>query len=308
MSTLTLVFPLALLAAFLFALAAFLQQRAARTVEDRSRSIVRGAAGLMARLVRNRTWLSGWLVNIAGFLAQAVALRLGSVAAVQPVMATQLLFALPMSSLERKERPRLRDWASAGAICGGLAVLLLVVEGAPLAGAAHRPRVVLAALSAVVMVVLLVIIAGRVRRPVASVLVAAAAGLCFAMSSVFMKLTADDLVDHGVGFTARDWVGYSLAVSTLLGLVLEQSAFATGSLPWSVATMNAVNPVASYVAGLLAFDVAVPTDPATLAGITGAGLLVVVGVLGLAHSPSSALWLTPPPAAQPSVTARSARR
>jgi hypothetical protein len=291
-STAVLVFLLALLAAFLFALAAFLQQRAARRTETGGRSIVGGAAGLMVRLVRDRAWLRGWLVNLAGFATQAVALQVGSVAAVQPVMSTQLLFALPMSSLERRMWPRLRDWASAVAICGGLVVLLLVDGAAPLAGRPDRPRVLLATLSAVVLVVALVIIAGRVRRQASSVLVASAAGLCFAMSAVFMKLTADDLIGHGVGFTARDWPGYALASSTLLGLVLEQSAFATGALPWSVATMNAVNPVASYAAGMLAFDVPVPGDAASLAGISAAGLLVVAGVLGLAHSPSASLWLT----------------
>jgi drug/metabolite transporter (DMT)-like permease len=297
-----LVFLLALLAAFLFALAAFLQHRAARRAEQPSRSIVGGAPGLMARLVRDRTWLTGWLVNLAGFAAQAAALQFGSVAAVQPVMSTQLLFALPMASLERRAWPRLRDWASAVAICGGLVVLLLVDDAAPLEGRPDRPRVVLAALSAAVLVVVLVLIAGRVRRPVASVFVASAAGLCFAMSAVFMKLTADDLIERGVAFTARDWVGYALAVSTLLGLVLGQSAFAMGALPWAVATMNVVNPVASYAAGMLAFDVALPTDAVSLAGIAAAGLLLVAGVLGLAHSPSVSLWLAEPRAEQaPSV-------
>ncbi len=294
MSTAVVVFLLALLAAFLFALAAFLQQRAARRTRLPNRSIVGGAAGLMARLVRDRAWLRGWLVNLAGFATQATALHVGSVAAVQPVMSTQLLFALPMSSLERRRWPRPRDWMSAAAICGGLVVLLLVHDAAPLVGLAHRSRVGLAALAAALLVTLLVIVAGRVRRAVGSVLVAGAAGLCFAMSAVFMKLTASDLVDHGAGVTARDWPGYALAASTLLGLVLEQSAFATGALPWSVATMNAVNPVASYAAGMLAFDVPVPADARSLAGISVAGLLVVAGVLGLAHSPSASLWLTAP--------------
>lgn len=297
MNVAVLVFLLALLAALLFALAAFLQQRAARATDYRTGSVVSGFGGLMARLVRDRTWLTGWFVNLAGFLMQATALQLGSVAAVQPVMSTQLLFALPISSLERKVWPRLRDWASAAAICGGLVVLLLVDGAAPLAGQAHQLRVVFAALSAAVLVVVLVFIATRVRRHVASVITAAAAGLCFAMSAVFMKLTADDLVHRGIGFTARDWTGYALATSTLLGLVLEQGAFASGSLPWSVATMNAVNPIASYAAGMLAFDVPVPSDALSLAGISVAGLLIVVGAFGLGHSPSAALWFSEPPAA-----------
>jgi hypothetical protein len=80
---------LGLLAAFLFALSAFLQQRAAResvgdhTVSLRESSEVRRLARM---LPRSRTWLRGWLVNLCGWLAQAAALQVGSVAAVQPLV------------------------------------------------------------------------------------------------------------------------------------------------------------------------------------------------------------------------------
>jgi hypothetical protein len=285
-----LVILLALLASYLFALAAFLQHRAARSSERTPGSVFKRLHDLMARLVRDRTWQVGWWVNLTGFFTQATALQLGSVAAVQPFMPMQLLFAMPMSSLERHSWPRRRDWLSALSICMGVVTLMLVDGAAPLSGSPDRPRVLLAVVAAVAMVVLLVGIASRVARRAASVIAAAAAGLCFAASAVLMKVTADDLVVHGVGYTARDWTGYALAGSTLLGLVIEQASFSSGPLPWSVAVMNTVNPVASYAAGILAFDVAFPTDPHSLAGIALAGALLVAGATGLAHSPSAGLW------------------
>jgi drug/metabolite transporter (DMT)-like permease len=281
---------LAVLAAFLFALAAFLQQRAARTPERLSGSAVRRLGTLMSRLLRSRTWLAGWIVNLCGFFAQASALQLGSVAAVQPLMPTQLLFALPMSSMERHRWPRLQDWASAAAICGGVAVLLTTEGAAPLTGEADRSRVLMAAALVLLIVVLVLTTAPRLSRTWASVLTAATAGLCFAMSAVFMKLTSGDLIDHGVAYTARDWPGYALAVSTLLGLVIEQGAFSSGPLPWSIAIMNTVNPVASYAAGVLAFRVHAPDDLGSISGIAGAGVLLVVGAIGLAHSSSGTVW------------------
>jgi multisubunit Na+/H+ antiporter MnhG subunit len=117
-------------------------------------------------------------------------------------------------------------------------------------------------------------------------LVAVAAGLCFAISAVLMKLTAEDLVERGVAATARDWVGYALAVSTLTGLLLGQEAFASGSLPTAVSVMTITNPIASYLVGVFAFHVAPPTGPGTLAAVAGAGLLLLVGTVGLAHSPT----------------------
>jgi drug/metabolite transporter (DMT)-like permease len=278
-------------AAFLFALAAYYQQRAARATVREGRTVVGGAYRLMSQLVRSRIWLLGWLVNLVGFAAQAVALHIGSVALVQPLLATQLLFAMPMASLERRTWPQLRDWAAALCICVGLVLLLGVVHVVPLDAAADRSRVVLAALAAVVVICVLMSIAARMRTSTMVLVASACAGLCFAMTAVFIKLTADDLVHHGVGYTARDWVGYALAGSTLLGLVLEQVAFANGSLPWAVAAKESVNPIAGFTVGVLAFPVALPADPGTVIGMTFAGLLLVAGAIGLAGSPSADLWL-----------------
>ncbi|WP_024799948.1 DMT family transporter [Nocardia sp. BMG51109] len=282
-----LVVALGVLAAFLFATAGFLQQRAARAVvaEDPHAARVPGLSTLMRRLVRSRTWLRGWLTNLAGFLTQAAALQVGSVASVQPLMSTQLLFAVPLEAAGRQRRPHARDLGYAMLVCAGLAVLFSVEGAAPLSGDPERSRVLLATASAAALVALLAVASTRCSIRVAATLVAVAAGICFAMSAVFMKLTTDDLLHRGVPATAVDWPGYLLALSTLTGLLLEQAAFAGGPLPWAIAAMSVTNPVASYAVGILAFRVAVPSDPGSLAGIAIAGALVAWGVSGLAHSP-----------------------
>lgn len=281
---------LGLLASFLFATAAFLQQRAARGTERGGEGIVGALVSLMHNLLRTPAWLFGWLVNLAGFAVQAAALHFGSVATVQPLLATQLLFALPMASLERRHWPHLRDWSSGLAICGGLILLYVVVDAKPLEGTPDRTKIELAVGCAVALIAVVMPIAYRMRQQVLSIAAAACAGLCFAMTGVFLKLTSDDLAHHGVAYTAQDWVGYALAGSTLLGLVLGQAAFANGSLPWAVATKDSVNPIASYAIGVLAFPVAFPSGSGPLAAIAGAGALLILGAIGLAHSPSADLW------------------
>ena len=281
---------LGLVVSFLFALSAFLQQRAARSTTRHGHSAITGAWSLMSTLVRNRTWLGGWLLNLAGFGTQAVALHLGSVATVQPLLATQLMFALPMASLERRRWPTPRDWLAAGSISAGLVVLLVIVRATPIAGQPDRGRIVLASLAAVVAIAVLVPLSLRLGPNYVVLVGAACAGLCFAMTAVFIKLTSDDLLNHGVAHTARDWVGYALAGSTLLGLVLGQGAFANGPLPWAVAVKETVNPIASYAVGVLAFPVSQPTDAGSLAGLAVAGALVVAGGLALAGSPSADQW------------------
>jgi drug/metabolite transporter (DMT)-like permease len=293
-SSVLLVVFLGLLAAFLFAGAAALQQHAARRdaldrrhePEMSGKPVVRPLFGLISRLVRNRMWLLGWLTNLAGFFVQAAALHLGSVALVQPLLVTQLLFALPMATAWSRRWPGALDWFGGGAITGALVVFLAVRGVAPLEGQADRAKVLGAALAAAAAVAVLVVLSRGMRAIPRATMLSVAAGLCFAMTAVFMKLTAADLLGPGVPATARDWPGYALALSTLTGLLLEQGAFATGSLSTAVAAMTITNPLASYAIGVLAFDVTPPTSVAALAALAGSGLLLIVGVVALSRSPS----------------------
>ncbi len=62
------------------------------------------------------------------------------------------------------------------------------------------------------------------------------------------------------------------------------------------------NPIASYMLGIMAFEVAAPRGVAALSALAGTALLLVVGIVGLAHSP--AMGSDPGPK---QVTARAAR-
>jgi hypothetical protein len=65
-----------------------------------------------------------------------------------------------------------------------------------------------------------------------------------------------------------------------------QAGFAGGPLTWSVAAMNITNLLVSYLMGILAFDVTIPTDAGSLAGMACAGALLVGGIVALAHVPA----------------------
>ncbi|AGB21448.1 hypothetical protein Mycsm_01022 [Mycobacterium sp. JS623] len=277
---------LALAAAFLFALSAFLQQRAARTVVGADAASLRDASGvkrLFGRLLRSRMWLSGWLTNLGGVGTQAAALKVGSVSAVQPLMAAQLLFVLTLASAEQRRWPSWRDWLSALAVCAGL-VLLVTADASSLTGQPHRDR----AFIATVCVVGLVVVLRQLSRHVfPSLLVGVAAGLCHALNAVYLKLTVEDLYHGGVPATLLDWPVYALAATALSGMLLVQIAFASGPLPPAVAAMSVINPVASFVLGILAFDAPAPRDPAVLSAIAVSGLLIAVGIVGLANASST---------------------
>ncbi|GHF38108.1 drug/metabolite transporter (DMT)-like permease [Amycolatopsis bartoniae] len=278
-------------AAFLFAASAALQRSAVLVVADadtehRAAQHRVPILWLIRRLVRQRVWLAGWATNLLGFLSQATALHFGSIALVQPLLVTQLLFALPMASAVIRQWPSARDWLAAVAISGGVALFLAVEGAAPLDGSPDRGRLVVAVLVAAAVVVVLVQLA-QGRGPLAhSALIASAAGMCYAISAALMKLTTDDLLVRGVLATAIDWPGYALALSTLTGLLLGQQAYGSGSLSAAIAVMSIVNPAVSYVLGMLAFHATLSTAPGPLAASAGAAVLLVAGVFGLAHSPT----------------------
>src|ERR1700757_2003320 len=90
----------ALGAAVSFAVAAVLQQGWARPAsQDKSLSL-----RLLADLLRRPKWLAGIAFLLTGFGLQALALSYGPVALVQPIIVTELAFAIPFGILRKHRR------------------------------------------------------------------------------------------------------------------------------------------------------------------------------------------------------------
>jgi drug/metabolite transporter (DMT)-like permease len=276
---------LALLAALLFATGASLQQEVGRA-ECASPAPAAGRlqawlpiTGAMHRLVRHPVWLTGYSINAVGFLTQAIALHHGTVALVQPILVTQLLFTIPITVWHTRRRP------SPQVLVSGAAVFLGVVLFIGNWGTGDRTRVLLAVLVALGLAVVLVTRSARLRPAARTVATAIAAGLCFAVTAALMKLTLDTLLRNGVIATAQQWSLYGLVVSTLLGLIIGQDALAGGALSTAVAGMAITNPVASTAIGVFGFQETVPLTSGVVVGLAAAGILIVFGVIGLAQSP-----------------------
>lgn len=286
---------LAIGAASLYAMSDFLEQRAAsRAAHETQPDQREGSRWLRAwlsaehtlrRLVTSKLWALGWSVGTLAYLVQAAALHLGSVSIVQSLQVTTLLFALPLSTIGSTLRPRLTDWVGAVSICAALSLLLLVREHAPHTGVAHRGRILFLLLMVAAAVVVLVAGAVVHTGAVRATILAVAAGGSFAMSATLVKLTSNDLTSYGVAHTARDWPGYTLALVTGVGVMLQQLAFASGRLPTATTAMTVANPVIGSVIAVIGFAEPLPSSVGLLTGLALAGALLVVGVTLLAHSP-----------------------
>lgn len=313
----TLSIPLALLGALLFAVSATLQQHSARSTARRladgpvaAPEAVLGAARraaliprrrvrrrpglspppvrkLLVRVAREPLWWFGWLAGVGGFAAQAVALHLGSIIIVQALVVTQLLFAVPLGSVFTGRRALRRDWWGAAAVCAGL-ILLVGVRGGLRQDAGRRAEMWPVVAVAAGLIVLLVLTAWLLRSYAQSrtVALAAAAGICFCMTAVFLVFAGDDVSRLGLLAAALRWPAAGLCVSTVTGMVLVQNAFAGGTLPTALTAMNITDPVASAIVGMVVLDARPAANAGTLWATAAAAVLIASGVGILATSPT----------------------
>ncbi|SNT60200.1 Permease of the drug/metabolite transporter (DMT) superfamily [Asanoa hainanensis] len=277
---------LGLSAAVLLSVAAALQQHAAQRVAH-ARPARRGPLPLLGvahRLLRSPMWLCGQVAGALGAGVQGAALHLGSVALVQPLLAAQLLFALPLGARRTRRRPRAGDWLAAAAIVGALTLFLSVRGAVPAGGHSDPDRVLLAVVLTAALAGLLVTVAARWRAGYATLL-AIGGALCSALAAVLLKVTSESVAEHGVVATIRYWPLYALVGAIVGALVLGQQAFASGSLAAAVTAGSVTNPVASYLLGVLAFHAALPHGAGPRAALAGAAVLLVSGAWVLSRSP-----------------------
>ncbi len=273
---------LALAAALLFSLGTVLQaQVASQASEEEARG-----AGFLLQLARKPRWLAGIAADAAGFVAQAGALAVGRLVVVQPMLATSVVFALPLGAKLGGRRVSRRDLLAAAAVTAGLGAFLVVAD--PTGGVDNPPAKEWIASFAVcgVAAAALAVVA-RGRSPVhRAALLGIAAGILFALSAALTKATVD-LLDDGVLAVFEDWHVYALVVVGYVSTMLAQASLQTGALAPAVATQMSVDPIASVLLGVLAFDETIHESTGPLLGALAAFAVMLVGLVYLAlHQPS----------------------
>jgi drug/metabolite transporter (DMT)-like permease len=239
---------LALFAAFLFALAATLQQKGALNLP----TISLADPMSLVRLLGEKMWLIGTLALFTGYLFQAGALDRGRLSIIQPLLVTTVVFALPLGYFLTRQHVGRREVIGATVIIIGLG--LFVYFGDPAGGnenASNSQWAITIALLSVLSVLLLVFGSGGLSRKAA--VYGTVAGILFGLSSALTKPTLDYL-HESVGTMLSHWECYALAVAGVLGFVLQQVSLGTGRLAPSVATVSVANPIVGILIGILLLD------------------------------------------------------
>lgn len=273
---------LALGAALCIAVGDVLQHRSARTATADEP----GHLKLFLQLLRDRRWWLGSIIAGAGFALQAAALGFGSVILVQALIATSLLFALPLSARVAGTRVSGQQWGWAVLLAVSVAVIVTVgdpTEGLSRASASTWARV------AVVLVPILALALFAARRaagPASAVLLGAVAGSLWGLFAVLTKGVVDRLGDGIVALLQTPEL-YACAVVGLLATMTQQSSFGAGSLAASLPAVSVSEPVVGSVLGIVVLSESLRPGGAGWPTLTVAVVVMVLATIRLAAGEAS---------------------
>jgi drug/metabolite transporter (DMT)-like permease len=220
---------------------------------------------LLAHLARQPRWLLGIATMVAGQVLGAMALSKGSLGLVEPLLAANLLFALAISALWKREHLAPREWLGALTLAGGLGGF--VAAAAPDTGGVLTPPGLSSVLSLAVIaaVAAALVLWSRLGTgaPTATK-IAAAAGVLFGLQDALTRRTLAALPLLGVLGLIGQWPTYTLVPVAVGGLLLAQSAFEAAPLRASLPAMTLVEPVTGIGLGAAVFAEHLDLSPVAL--------------------------------------------
>jgi drug/metabolite transporter (DMT)-like permease len=270
----------ALAAACAFGVAAALQHQEAGQAPARRGASLR----LLADVIRRPLWLAGLAVAMAAYGLQAVALAYGPLTLVAPIVAADLLFALPLAARWSRRPLRPRDWAGCLLVAAGVAVFLAAAP--PSAGRPEVPAAgwVLAFGIVIVITATAVGLGMLTGRTVRAGLLAAAAGVVFGLTAAVTASFTRSLRQEGMSSMLAHWQPWALITLGITGIALSTGAFQGSALSSSLPIIDTVEPISGVVIGAFLFDERLASSAGGLAVQLAAAGVAVTGIVMLGPS------------------------
>ena len=302
-----------------FALATVLQSLSAHAVPPVAGMRPGQIAAFLRATLSHRLYLIGLAVDAVGLALHVVALHLGALAVVQPLMVAGVLFTLPLYQRVTGERISAVTLAWAAVLTVGLAGFLVVAaapggaaraQGEQVGQVDNEPAAVAAVLAVLVALACVVLArrstpkdgagsVGRSASTTSAALLGVAAGIAFAGTAALIKSSAGVLVNDPKGLlTAPSF--YGLLVVGVSGLVLHQLALAAGPLTASLPAFTVIDPLVSVALGVTVYNEQLRATPSALVLQALSLGLLVAGAIALTRTEAGSLAVVgPPPAGGP---------
>jgi len=279
---------LSLAAAACYGASSVLEQREAH----RAPSDMAMRLGLIGHLLTRPLWLLGNLASVAGFVLQVLALRHGSLALVQPLMVTGLVFALGVAAALDRRRPSWREGLWTALTMVGLGIFLVVSRpGIGMTRGSNAAWAILGVSAAAAVMALM--LAGRKLPRWRALILGLAAGLIGGVAAALIERSAH-LLGQGLVPLLTSWAPYALLAAFIVSLVVTQSAYQAGDLRLSLPALTVTEPVVAILIGQLLLGEHIALGVPSLIGEILALGLMTLGVFGLGQTAATALDGQPP--------------
>lgn len=206
---------------------------------------------LLVDLMHRPVWWLGIAAMVVGQLLSGLALHLATVAVVEPLLSTSLLFALAFAAALSRVRVHWTELSGAVLLSASLGVFIAV--GNPHSSPRPDPNnaVITVAVCAVVGAVAILVALGKTRELVGeSILLATGAGVLYGLQDASTRAALVISHDHGItALFVNPWV-YIVVGSAVIGILLSQSAFKAARLDYSLPPIAAAEPIVGIALGV----------------------------------------------------------
>lgn len=240
---------------------------------------------LLLDLAKVPLWLAGIGCMVAGQILGSLALGHGDLARVEPLLTTNLLFAMLLARWMGEQPLGWSGWL--GAIALSLGVAAFILAGRPHTGQGHitQARQWLVIASVLGLAGLLVLIALRLDLLHRPPLLAAAAGTLFGLQDALTRVCGSIIGARGIGGLLASWQPYGVLALAVTGLLLTQSAFEAGPLRLSLPALTVAEPLSGIGCGIGFLHDELHTTPSALAWQTVGVAAAITGVFVLGRHP-----------------------
>jgi drug/metabolite transporter (DMT)-like permease len=279
------VFLIGIAAALLLGLGYVLQQRVAATAPLSEMLTFR----LLLDLMRRPLWLGGIAAMAAGEVLSGYALQLASVGLVEPLLSTNLLFALAFANLFSRRRICWQELGGAVLLSAALGVFIAV--GDPKSHSTLPDTwIIVMAVACVTSAVAALVALGKTRKKLVheSILLAVGAGVLLGLQDAGTRAALVFADDRGwMAIFYNPWL-YIVLVAAIISLLLSQSAFKAARLDYSLPPIAAAEPLVGIALGVTLLGDVVSVGPGELAVESLCVVAMIVGVALIGRSPSLA--------------------
>ena len=240
-----------------FSVSTALKHRSAEGVPETAGYAPRKLLRLVVATARHPLYLAALLADGAGLALQVLALHIGALSVVQPLMTTALVFSLIAAHRIAHTRISGRELSCAALLVVALVGFLLASGTADAATHAAQPADRLPAVLAGALTVALagtcVWLARRLPSGGAAALMGVAAGATYACTAALIKSCAN-IAASGPVALLTSWQLYVFVVAAGAGLLMAQLAFQAGPLSASLPATATVDPLLSVAIGVWVYD------------------------------------------------------